>query len=112
MQRTTCATIFSIMVSLFVLPANALAYCSAPTPPDPPSSYQRPTKPSAPYCVNTYSNTHTCDQWEIDSYNNALRTYKYEVDDYIRKLKNYVSEASQFASETVDYANCEIRNLD
>ena len=112
MRVTICSTIFSIMISFFILPANVLAYCSNPTPPDPPSTYLRPTKPSVPYCVNTYSNTHTCDQWEIDSYNNDLERYKNDVEDYIRKLKGYVREANSFASETVDYANCEIRNLD
>jgi hypothetical protein len=112
MRNNICTTIFSIMIFFLIFPANVLAYCSEPTPPDPPSSYMRPTKPSAPYCVNTFSNTHTCDQWEVDSYNSALQQYRYEVEDYVRKLKNYVSEASSFASETVDYANCEIRNID
>ena len=111
MKKAGFAIIFPIII-FFALPENVFAYCSDPFPPDPPSNYYRPTKPSTPYCVNTYSNTHTCDEWEIDSYNSQLRTYKNDVDDYIRRLKNYVSEASYFANEAVDYANCEIRGLD
>ena len=101
-----------IITTLLILPAKVLAYCSAPSAPDPPSTFQRPSKPSAPYCVNTFSNTHTCSKWEIDTYNSELQRYRYDVEDYIQKLKNYVSEASSFASETVTYANCEIRNID
>ena len=112
MRITYCIALFIIFISFFIFPAHLLAYCSTPTHPEPPSSYQRPTKPSTPYCVNTFSNTHTCSQWEIDSYNSDLEKYRYDIEDYIRKLKNYVSEASSFVNETVSYANCEIRNLD
>jgi hypothetical protein len=111
MRGATWVTIFTTFISFIILPANVLAYCSDPTPPTPPSSYLRPTKPSAPYCVNSFSNTHTCSQYEIDSYNRDLEQYRSDIEDYIRKLKNYVSDAGDFASETVDYANCEIGNL-
>ena len=90
----------------------AYAYCSAPFTP---SNWNRPTKPmkpSVPFCVNEYSNTHTCDEWTINSYNNdvdyynsQLQSYSYDVDDYVRKLQNFVNDAQE-------YANCEIRNLD
>ena len=90
----------------------ALSFCYAPTAP---SSWNRPTKPikpSVPFCVNTWDNSHTCDDWTISNYNNdvqsynsALRSYSYDVDDYIRKLQSYVNDAQE-------YANCEVRNLD
>lgn len=103
--------ILSLMMVL-LLPALVSAYCSSPSAPDPPGTYERPDKPSVPYCINTFSNTHTCSQWEIDSYKSALQQYKYDVEDYIRKLQNYVDEANDFVNEAVDYANCEIRNID
>lgn len=97
---------------LLLLPTFVSAYCYSPLAPQPPGSYTRPDKPSVPYCVNTYSNTHTCSEWEIDSYNSALEQYKYDVEEYIRKLKNYINEANNFVNEAVHYAKCEIRNLE
>ena len=44
-----------------------MGYCSAPSVP----YGGAPSKPSKPYCINEFSNTHTCDDWEIDSYNNV-----------------------------------------
>ena len=78
-----------------------MAYCSEPSAPygGPPS------KTIAPYCVNEWNNTHTCDDWEIDSYNNSLRNYKSEVEDYVRKLNNYLRDAQ-------DYVNCQVSNID
>jgi hypothetical protein len=83
-----------------VLPINLYAFCSEPSAP-----YWKPSKPSVPYCVNEYANTHTCDDWVIESYYSDLDSYRYEVQRYINELQQYVSNAS-------DYANCEISNLD
>jgi len=90
-----------LLLFLFIIPDLVMAYCSEPSAPygGPPS------KPSAPYCVNEWNNTHTCDDWEIDSYNNSLRNYKSEVEDYVRKLNNYLRDAQ-------DYVNCQVRNID
>lgn len=79
---------------------NLLAFCIAPSPPfgGPPS------KPRAPYCVNEYSRTHTCDNWEIDAYENELRNYRYDIERFVDDLQDYLREAQ-------DYVNCEIRNL-
>lgn len=111
MEKYRFAMITTISFFLFI-PVEIFAFCSSPYAPEPPSTYQRPDKPTVPYCVNTFSNTHTCSEYEIASYNDALRQYQYDIEEYIRKLKNYVSEAEGFASGAVDYANCEIRNLD
>ena len=104
--------LLGILVLGLLIPNFAYAYCSEPSAP---SSYSKPTKPmkpSVPFCVNEYSNTHTCDDWTINSYNNdvnsynsQLQSYNYEIDDYVRKLQNYANDAQ-------DYANCEIRSLD
>ena len=85
---------------IFCVNGTALAYCSDPSPP-----YSKPTKPSAPYCVNEYNNTHTCDDWQINSYNSELENYRNDVNRYIRELQSYVEDAS-------DYAQCEINNLE
>tara|TARA_B100001027_G_scaffold192960_1_gene148019 strand:+ start:168 stop:416 length:249 start_codon:yes stop_codon:yes gene_type:complete len=80
--------------------------------PSVPSSWSKPTKPSVPYCVNEWSNTHTCDDWTINSYNRDVENYRYEVESYQRELQYYVDEAQRFLNDAYDYANCEIRNLD
>ena len=90
--------------------------------PSTPSNWNKPTKavkPSVPFCVNEWNNTHTCDEWTISSYNNdvsfynsQLQRYNNEVEEYSRKLQYYVDEARNFANQALDYANCEIRNLD
>ena len=101
-----------ISLIVFFFNTYAFGFCYAPTAP---SNWDRPTKPTkpfVPYCVNEWNNTHTCDDWtinsynsDVDNYNSQLRSYSYDVDEYIRKLQYYVNEASE-------YANCEIRNLD
>ena len=100
-----------IALSLFIS-TYALAWCSEPRAPSAPSTYSKPSKPSVPFCVNEFSNTHTCDDWTINSYNSDLDRYRYEVDDYQRSLQSFVNDAGDFAREALDYANCEIRNLD
>ncbi len=88
-------------LALFTLGANpALAFCSQPQPP-----YSKPTPPNTPYCVNKFNNTHTCDDWEIDSYNRAVRSYRSGVEQYVSELQGYVEGA-------VAYAKCEIAELE
>ena len=94
------ANIF-IFFLIFFGSKNAHSYCFEPSAP---SSFSKPTKPSAPYCVNEYSRTHTCDDWEINSYNNDIEQYNYDVENYISKLNNYVQDAQE-------YARCEARSL-
>jgi hypothetical protein len=100
-----------IVLSLFI-PTYALAGCSEPRAPSAPSTYSKPSKPSVPFCVNEFSNTHTCDDWTINSYNSDLDRYRDEVDDYQSSLQSFVNDSGGFAREALDYANCEIRNLD
>lgn len=103
-----------VLAGVLLLPtaSNSWGYCYEPDAPDPPASYQKPTKPSVPWCVDEYSRTHTCDDWEIDSYNSDLQRYRYEIDDYVNQLEMFVAEAQAFYSDSIDYANCEIRSLD
>lgn len=92
-----------LLVSAALITSGAAqAFCYAP---DAPSSFHRPSKPTVPFCVNEWNNTHTCDEWQISSYNNDVQTYNSDVEDYVRRLKRYAEEA-------VEYARCEINDLD
>lgn len=92
--------ILVIMLSGFAYPSLAYGYCFEPSAP-----YYEPVKPITPWCVNTLTNTHTCDDWEIDSYISSMRNYEYEVSQYIDDLNQYIEEA-------VAYAQCKINNLE
>ena len=86
--------------------------CYEPDPPDPPSTYNRPEPPRPPYCLDAFSGTHTCEDWEIDGYNDEFRQYKYELEAYREELRQYVSDAEDFAYDASDYAECEISDLE
>ena len=90
-----------LILLLFLIPNLVMGFCSAPSEP----FGGAPSKPSVPYCVNEWNNTHTCDDWTIDSYQNDLRNYQYEVERFVDDLQDYLSDAQ-------DYVNCEIRSLD
>ena len=107
-------TVFNlgVIIGLFVISETTHAFCSTPYAPDPPSTFMKPTKPSAPWCVDEYARTHSCDDWEINSYYNDLDSYRNEIENYVRQLKSFVYEAEAFYSEAVAYANCEISSFD
>ena len=86
---------------LFLFAGQLLAWCSEPSV----SYLYTPTKPSVPWCVNEFTNTHTCSDWEIDSYYDDIETYNNNVEDFIRQLNNYVEEATE-------YARCRVRELE
>lgn len=98
MKTYTFAALAAVLVAGGSQPA--LAFCSEPSPP-----WTKPSPPSTPYCVNTWDNTHTCDDWQIDSYNREVRTYRDDVAEYVAALQRYVDDA-------VDYAKCEINSLE
>lgn len=90
-----------IWATLSILCSNVNAYyCSEPSPP-----FTKPQKPNTPYCVNEWTNSHTCDDWQVDSYNRELEAYNRDVERYINDLQVYVSNAA-------NYAQCEIENLE
>lgn len=72
---------------------------------EPSAPYSKPEKPLVPWCVNEYAGTHTCDEWEIDNYYDSINYYKSEVNNYIAQLNAYIDEA-------VEYAQCEVANLE
>ena len=89
---------FYSILFLFV-PQILLSFCYEPSPP-----WSKPSKPMVPWCVDEWTNTHTCSDWEIDNYNYEVQNYNYEVQSYIYELQNYLYEAE-------DYVNCEINSL-
>ena len=98
-----------LIVCLF--PGVGGAFCLAPNPPPSPPTLYRPQPPIPPYCLNEFTGTHTCQDWEIANYNNAIQQYKIELQDYLLQLQQYVSNAEQFANEARIYATCEINSL-
>ena len=82
-----------------ILPHITFGFCYEPSPP-----WSKPSKPIVPWCVNEWTNTHTCSEWEINSYNNEIQNYNYDVQNYVYDLQNYLYEAE-------DYVNCEINSL-
>ena len=101
-----------VLIIFLIIPVKVFAWCSEPMAPSAPSGWSKPTKPSVPFCVNEWNNTHTCDDWTITSYNNDLQNYRYDIENYQRELQYYVDEAQSFVNDAYEYANCEIRNLD
>ncbi|MSP10063.1 MAG: hypothetical protein EXR14_00485 [Pelagibacteraceae bacterium] len=77
-----------------------------------PSNWSKPSKPSAPFCLNEWDNTHACDDYTINNYNSDLERYRYDLEDYQTELQNYVNDAQYFANKVLNYANREITNLD
>ena len=89
----------TLLALLLLVPSISFSFCYEPSP-----LWSKPSKPTVPWCVNEWDNTHTCSDWEIDSYNNDVDNYNYEVRSYVNDLQNYLYEAE-------DYVNCEINNL-
>jgi|TARA_B100001093_G_C26187341_1_gene742417 hypothetical protein len=92
--------LLAIIVLGLLWSGSANAFCIEPSI----SSWNKPSKPSVPYCINEYNNTHTCDDYTISSYNSDISSYNYDVESYVRELENFVRDAQ-------NYANCEIRSL-
>ena len=89
----------TFLALLLLIPSISFSFCYEPSPP-----WSKPSKPTVPWCVNEWDNTHTRSDWEIDSYYNDVDNYNYEVRSYVNDLQNYLYEAE-------DYVNCEINNL-
>jgi len=102
MQKLPVSVLVAIGIWL-CFGGDAHAWCSEPDPPDVPSSF---SKPNVPYCLQSfsYSRQHSCESYELDN-------YKSEVSDYVRKLKDFASEAEDFYREAIEYANCEINDV-
>ncbi|MDC1255875.1 hypothetical protein N8128_06800 [Paracoccaceae bacterium] len=77
------------------------AWCMEPSA----SFISTPTKPNVPFCINTFNNTHTCSDWEINEYYDDIEDYNEEVEEFVSELNDYVDEA-------VEYAQCRMNELE
>jgi len=84
---------------LVIFPTTVIGFCMQPSPP-----IFKPKEPMVPYCINTFTNTHTCSEITLNRYLSDLESYNYDVEIYIRDLQAYVRDA-------VAYAECEIDTL-
>ena len=90
--------LISSVLCLFLSVNQLMAWCSEPSV----SYLYTPTKPSVPWCVNEWNNTHTCDEWEIDSYYSDIEAYNNDVEGFIYQLNNYVDEAVEYARSRME----------
>ena len=104
----------ALLLAVALMPSSVNAFCSEPsmytTPPDPPSSW---SKPNPPYCLSgySYSDTHTCDRWEIDGFIDEVTIYIDELNDYVREANAYANEAIEYANAASRYAQCEAEDV-
>ena len=100
MNKLLATLIISLTLS-FSTAGKLMAFCIEPSV----SFLDTPIKPSVPYCVNEWNNTHTCDEWELSNYYSDIESYNIEVEDFINQLNNNIDES-------VDYAKCRIGELE
>lgn len=100
-----------IFVCFVFIPNCLYAYCAEPITPLLPSSWNRPSKPSVPFCVNEYTRTHTCDEWTINMYERDVENYNSEVSRYARELQEFVDNVGFYSRQAYEYAECELRLL-
>ena len=93
--------ILTFFIALGLSTGFANAWCNEPSA----SFLSTPSKPDVPFCINTFNNTHTCSDWEIDSYYDDIEDYNDDVEDFVSELNDYVDEA-------VEYAQCRMNELE
>lgn len=107
--RAVAVLIAGLLSCAPMAPASAGVYCSEPRTP---TFYERkPTKPTAPYCVNEYARTHSCSEVEISRYNREIDVYNAQLESYMRRARSYISELNDFLKKAREYAQCESDNL-
>ncbi len=105
---------WAVAFSFALAPSPAHAFCSEPSfyelAPDAPGSYE---KPEIPYCLSdySYSGSHTCDDWEIDSYFDDVNNYIDKLNDYVQEANEMARRAARFAEEAYEYAKCEVNDV-
>ena len=100
MNKLLTKLIISLTLSL-IAADKIMAFCIEPSV----SFLDTPIKPSVPYCVNEWNNTHTCDEWELSNYYGDIESYNNEVENFINELNDYIDES-------VDYAKCRMAELE
>jgi hypothetical protein len=96
-----------------IMPNSAMAFCIAPSmyeiPPTTPGSF---SKPSAPDCLSgcSYTRTHTCESYEIDSYIDEINTCVGQLNSYASTARAFANSAINFANEAANCADCEAKD--
>ena len=89
--------------------ACAGIYCTEPRAP---AFYDtKPAKPYVPSCINEYSHTNTCNEYEISAYNSEIDSFNSKLRMYKADADFYISQLNQYIGETKTYANCEASHL-
>lgn len=71
------------------------------------------SSPSVPYCLSAYSYTgsHTCSSWEVDSYLDDVNDYIDALNDFVREAQAFAESAQSFAEDALNYAVCEAEEV-
>ena len=96
-------------VGSFAYGSQCYAFCREPSAPS--FMESEPSEPTTPFCVNTYSKTHTCSEWVIDSYNRDVESYNQDIRRYRSAVKTYIDQLNEYLDEAYRYAECEARRL-
>lgn len=117
-------SLFYVAATLIVavFPYGAQAYCSEPSfyssepsfsgsAPSAPPSYQ---KPDVPYCLSSYSysGSHTCEDYELESYFDEVNDYIDEINEFYREATEFAEEARAYAVQAADFANDALSHAD
>lgn len=103
-RRLLGAAVLMSVLGLAVAPA--LAYCHPPSAPQFQTFGGTPQPPQTPYCVDTFTNTHTCDRFQIDNYNRQVERYNEALDRYYRDVESYAQAVDRYYDEAVRYVDC------
>lgn len=101
----------AVLVCTLCYSTTAFSYCSEPSTPRYYGS-TKPSPPDKPYCVNEYSKTHTCDDWEIDNYNQEIENYNSDIRSYHDAVEEYARKLNSYVEEAVAYAKCSIKQVE
>ncbi|MDE0307341.1 MAG: hypothetical protein OXI87_21045 [Albidovulum sp.] len=101
----------AISVVMALSAASVSAWCNAPSTMWIPMTPVAPNKPYVPICINEYTRTHTCSDWEIASYNNDVENYNWELEQYERDVDAYIDALNEYLYEAREYAECMVDEL-
>jgi hypothetical protein len=97
---------------VFLVPSTAVAYCLQPNAPSFQYFGATPQPPRVPVCVNQYTNTHTCDDWTIQTYNAEVDRFNAEIGRYMDAVRRYADAVDSYYSDAVDHVDCLIRQVE
>lgn len=101
-----------LFILLLLAPSTAIAYCGDPIAP----SFQyfggTPNPPRTPACVNEYTNTHTCDDWTIQSYNRDVDKFNTELGRYMDAVRRYADDVDAYYTNAVNQIDCLIKQVE